>query len=87
MAETLLTPSSIKLFGRILTDFSYQGDKPASDIDKSLIGSNNFLQRQLDLVSRGKSSRERTCGHAMVSQSFHRANGREHFPGGCNHGG
>lgn len=40
MPETLLTPSSIKLFGRVLTDMVYRDDAPSS-------GNNNFLQKQL----------------------------------------
>jgi hypothetical protein len=40
MAETLLTPSSIKMYGRILRDLKYTDDAP-------VIGANNFLQRQL----------------------------------------
>jgi hypothetical protein len=40
MAETLLTPSSIKLFGRVLRSLSYTNDTKE-------FGGNNFLQNQL----------------------------------------
>ncbi|MBV9976870.1 MAG: pentapeptide repeat-containing protein [Hyphomicrobiales bacterium] len=42
MTETLLTPSSIKIYGRVLKDlkFSYSSDT-------IVIGANNFLQQQL----------------------------------------
>jgi hypothetical protein len=40
MAETLLTASSIKMYGRILSDLAYVDDAP-------VLGANNFLQRQL----------------------------------------
>lgn len=42
MPETLLTPSSIKLYGRVLTDLTYQDDTTGS-----ILGYNNFLQSQL----------------------------------------
>jgi hypothetical protein len=42
MAETLLTPSSIKLFGRIMTGIALQNPPPAAGL-----GANNFLQEQL----------------------------------------
>ncbi|MBV9752194.1 MAG: pentapeptide repeat-containing protein [Hyphomicrobiales bacterium] len=40
MTETLLTPSSVKLYGRVLNDLAYKDDTPA-------IGANNFLHQQL----------------------------------------
>ena len=40
MTETLLTASSIKMYGRKLTDLKYTDDA-------FVIGNNNFLQRQL----------------------------------------
>jgi hypothetical protein len=40
MAETLLTPSSIKLYGRIVASLQYSDDT-------TTIGDNNFLQHQL----------------------------------------
>jgi hypothetical protein len=40
MAETLLTPSSIKLFGRVVNSLTYKDDT-------SPFGYNNFLQKQL----------------------------------------
>jgi Pentapeptide repeats (8 copies) len=40
MPETLLTPSSIKLFGRVMSSLQYSDDTKA-------VGNNNFLQRQL----------------------------------------
>ena len=40
MAETLLTPSGIKLYGRIMSSLQYYDDT-------SPTGNNNFLQRQL----------------------------------------
>ncbi|MBW0002521.1 MAG: pentapeptide repeat-containing protein [Hyphomicrobiales bacterium] len=40
MSETLLTPSSIKLYGRILSNLSYKDDTP-------VLGCNNFLHQQL----------------------------------------
>jgi Pentapeptide repeats (8 copies) len=40
MPETLLTASSIKMYGRVLTDLKYTDDA-------LVIGANNFLQRQL----------------------------------------
>jgi len=43
MPETLLTPSSIKLFGRVLKDLSFNYDLT----ETVSIGSNNFLQQQL----------------------------------------
>lgn len=43
MVETLLTSSSIKLFGRVLKDLKFNYD--AADITQ--IGANNFLQEQL----------------------------------------
>ena len=39
MAETLLTPSSIKMYGRVLSSLTFFNDTTA-------IGNNNFLQRQ-----------------------------------------
>jgi hypothetical protein len=42
MPETLLTPSSIKLFGRIVSDLDYKDRASAS-----AFGFNNFLQSQL----------------------------------------
>jgi hypothetical protein len=43
MPETLLTPSSIKLFGRVLRDLTFNYDLT----ETVSIGSNNFLQQQL----------------------------------------
>jgi hypothetical protein len=43
MAETLLTPSSIKLFGRIVPSLQYSDDTKT-------IGNNNFLQHQLSFA-------------------------------------
>src|ERR1700722_11757213 len=43
MAETLLTPSSIKLFGRIVPSLQYSDDTKTT-------GNNNFLQQQLSFV-------------------------------------
>jgi hypothetical protein len=43
MAETLLTPSSIKLFGRVMQDLLFKYDLT----ETVSIGSNNFLQQQL----------------------------------------
>jgi hypothetical protein len=43
MPETLLTPSSIKLFGRVLRDLKFNYDLT----ETVSIGSNNFLQQQL----------------------------------------
>ncbi len=40
MAETLLTPSSIKLFGRLVTSLTFTNDT-------TQFGGNYFLQRQL----------------------------------------
>jgi hypothetical protein len=40
MAETLLTPSSIKLFGRVITSLKFTNDT-------TMFGGNYFLQRQL----------------------------------------
>jgi hypothetical protein len=42
MAETLLTPSSIKLFGRVMGSLTYN-----DDTSSSVLGCNNFLQHQL----------------------------------------
>lgn len=42
MPETLLTPSSIKLFGRVMSSLQYTDDT-------STTGNNNFLQEQLSL--------------------------------------
>src|SRR5271166_1257287 len=42
MAETLLTTSSIKLYGRVVTSLMY-----SDDTTDSILGSNNFLQKQL----------------------------------------
>jgi hypothetical protein len=42
MPETLLTPSSIKLFGRVMSSLQYADDT-------TTIGNNNFLQKQLAL--------------------------------------
>ena len=42
MPETLLTPSSIKMFGRVVTSLSYKDD---TELEKR--GRNNFLQHQL----------------------------------------
>ena len=44
MAETLLTPSSIKLYGRIVNSVQYIDDTATN---ATLLGSNNFLQHQL----------------------------------------
>jgi hypothetical protein len=44
MAETLLTPSSIKLYGRVMNSLQYFDDT-------ATIGSNNFLQEQLSSPS------------------------------------
>jgi hypothetical protein len=41
--ETLLTPSSIKLFGRIISSLTYKSDTRGSGL-----GDNKFLQRQLE---------------------------------------
>jgi uncharacterized protein YjbI with pentapeptide repeats len=41
MAETLLTPSSIKLFGRVVTSLKFSNDTASGP------GFNNFLQKQL----------------------------------------
>ena len=43
MSETLLTSSSIKLFGRVLNDLLYR-----YDLSTLIIGANNFLQAQLN---------------------------------------
>jgi Pentapeptide repeats (8 copies) len=43
MPETLLTPSSIKMYGRTVTSLTY-----TDDTQSSTIGCNNFLQRQLE---------------------------------------
>jgi hypothetical protein len=40
--ENLLTPSSIKLFGRVLRDLTFK-----YDVNTTVIGGNNLLQRQL----------------------------------------
>ncbi len=40
MPETLLTPSSIKLFGRVVTSLTFSNDTIS-------FGGNNFLQEQL----------------------------------------
>jgi len=40
MVETLLTPSSVKLFGRVMSSLQYYDDTTTT-------GNNNFLQRQL----------------------------------------
>src|ERR1700691_5227586 len=42
--ETLLTPSSIKLFGRVVSSLKYINDTAGSGL-----GANKFLQRQLEL--------------------------------------
>ena len=42
MAETLLTPSTIKIFGRLITDLTFNYDQATT-----IIGGNNLLQRQL----------------------------------------
>ncbi|MBV8439007.1 MAG: hypothetical protein JO312_00340, partial [Hyphomicrobiales bacterium] len=42
MAETLLTPSSIKLFGRLVNSLTY-----TDDTSSAILGCNNFLQHQL----------------------------------------
>jgi hypothetical protein len=46
MAETLLTTSSIKLFGRVMTDLSFNYSQYTV-----IIGGNNLLQRQLNTAS------------------------------------
>src|SRR5271166_4408876 len=43
MPETLLTPSSIKLFGRIVSGLQYADDSAGSDS----FGNNTFLRQQL----------------------------------------
>jgi len=43
MSETLLTPSSIKLFGRLVKSLEYKNDTAGSGL-----GDNKFLQRQLE---------------------------------------
>jgi len=45
MPETLLTPSSIKLFGRLMNSLSY-----SDDTAEEKLGCNNFLQHQLSCV-------------------------------------
>ncbi len=45
MPETLLTPSSIKLFGRIMDSLTYTDDTAGEKL-----GCNNFLQHQLSCV-------------------------------------
>ncbi|MGC2782711.1 MAG: pentapeptide repeat-containing protein [Roseiarcus sp.] len=42
MAETLLTPSSVKIFGRVVTDVIFNYNQATT-----VIGGNNLLQRQL----------------------------------------
>ena len=42
MAETLLAPSTIKIFGRLITDLTFNYDRATT-----IIGGNNLLQRQL----------------------------------------
>jgi hypothetical protein len=44
MVETLLTPSNIKLYGRIVNSLQYIDDTATN---ATLLGSNNFLQHQL----------------------------------------
>ena len=44
MAETLLTPSSVKLFGRVVTSLTYTDD---TDNFPPKLGNNNFLEAQL----------------------------------------
>lgn len=46
MPETLLTPSSIKMFGRVVTSLTYTNDTTAF-----ALGNNNFLQRQLSAAA------------------------------------
>ena len=58
MAETLLTSSSIKLFGRVLKDLKFNYD--AADITQ--IGANNFLQEQLAQAPVYCYSAEYHCG-------------------------
>jgi hypothetical protein len=47
MAETLLTPSSIKLYGRIISSLQYSDDTTLVGGAATTIGNNNFLQHQL----------------------------------------
>ena len=44
MPETLLTPSSIKLFGRVMKSLTYANDTAGTGL-----GDNKFLQRQLEV--------------------------------------
>jgi Pentapeptide repeats (8 copies) len=46
MAETLLTPSSIKIFGRVVTDLAFNYNQATT-----VIGGNNLLQRQLSTTT------------------------------------
>ena len=46
MPETLLTPSSIKLFGRVMSSLQYADDTTGGH-NPGTVGNNNFLQRQL----------------------------------------
>jgi hypothetical protein len=60
MAETLLTPSSIKLYGRVMPSLQYADDTTKIDTATMVhepisIGNNNFLQHQLSSASLAKS--------------------------------
>ena len=64
MSETLLTPSSIKLYGRLLNDLQYNYDATTVTI-----GSNNFLQQQL-FSAFGAAKAAVTCFARVYAFSF-----------------
>jgi hypothetical protein len=64
MTETLLTPSSIKLYGRLLNDLQYNYDATTVTI-----GDNNFLQKQL-FSAFGGAAAPVTCFARIYAFSF-----------------
>ena len=64
MAETLLTPSSIKMYGRILTDliFNYNANTV-------VIGNNNFLQGQFTATPNVQFNGTTTTGTLKITNA------------------
>jgi len=65
MAETLLTPSSIKLYGRVVSSLTYKNDTSGTGL-----GDNKFLQRQLEANGKNPPTLARIYAFSFEGQFY-----------------